>query len=115
MEKKNEVLDLSFDFALKIIKYCEELERAKKYIIAQQVLKAGTSIGANICEAQNCESKQDFVHKLKIAAKETSETDYWLKLCQRSEGYPDPGSLLLQLKSIEKLLGKIIATTKRNI
>ena len=115
MEKKNEVLDLSFEFALSIIKYCEELEEIKKYVVAQQMLKSGTSIGANIREAQNSESKQDFVHKLKIAAKETSETEYWLLLCQKSESYPSPDELLLQIKSIEKLLNTIIATAKRNI
>ncbi len=114
MERKNEVLDLSFEFALDIIRYSEELDRDKKYVIAQQVLKSGTSIGANIREAQNSESRQDFVHKLKIAAKETSETEYWLLLCQKSDNYPDPDKLLQQLKSIEKLLNKIIATTKKN-
>ena len=115
MKGKNEILELSFEFALEIMKFCEELDSNKKFVIAQQVLKSGTSIGANIREAQNSESKMDFVHKLKIAAKETSETEYWLQLCQRSEGYPDPGNLLLQVKSIEKLLSKIIASTKRNI
>ena len=114
MERKNEVLDLSFEFALDIIRYSEELNRDKKYVIAQQVLKSGTSIGANIREAQNSESRQDFVHKLKIAAKETSETEYWLLLCQKSDNYPDPDKLLQQLKSIEKLLNKIIDTTKNN-
>jgi four helix bundle protein len=73
--KKNEVLELSIGFAVEIVKYCEVLEEKKKFVIAHQLLKSGTSIGANVKEAQNSESKQDFIHKLKIAAKEAEETD----------------------------------------
>ena len=83
----NLIVDLTFDFALKIIKYAEQLEKDKKYIIARQLLKSGTSIGANVREAQNAERKLDFIHKLKIAAKEADETEYWLLLCKSSEGY----------------------------
>ncbi len=113
MERKNEVLDLSFDFALNIIKYCELLEEQKRYVIARQLLRAGTSIGANINEAQNAESKSDFIHKLKIASKEARESLYWLQLCRKSAGYPDPENLPDQLESIIKLLNTIIATMKR--
>ena len=74
MERKNEIMELSFVFAIEVIRYCEELETNKKYVISRQLLKSGTSIGANIREAQNCESSADFIHKLKIAAKETDET-----------------------------------------
>lgn len=81
MEKRNEILELSFDFALQLIDYCELLEEKRKYVIARQLLKSGTSVGANIREAQNAESNQDFIHKLKIAAKEADETEYWLLLC----------------------------------
>jgi len=80
MEKKNEILELSFEFAVDIIEFSELLEEHKKYIIARQLLKSGTSVGANIRESQNCESSADFVHKLKIAAKEAEETEYWLLL-----------------------------------
>ena len=68
--EKNAVLKCSFDFALMVIAYCEVLQKQGKYIICNQLLKAGTSIGANILEEQNSESKNDFIHKLKIAAKE---------------------------------------------
>jgi four helix bundle protein len=64
------ILDKTFDSSLKIVRYCELLESNKKYSMARQLLKSGTSIGANIHEAQNAESKNDFIHKLKIAAKE---------------------------------------------
>jgi four helix bundle protein len=115
MEKKrNIILDLSFEFALEIIKYSEELENRKKYIISRQILKSGTSIGANVREAQGCESRLDFVHKLKIAAKEAEETEYWLLLCNHSKNYPDTSSLLEKLKNIQKLLSKIISSTKHN-
>ncbi|MEP2026051.1 MAG: four helix bundle protein [Reichenbachiella sp.] len=67
-DKENIVVDLTFQFALGIISFAEKLESEKKYVIARQILKPGTSIGANVREAQNAESKADFIHKLKIAA-----------------------------------------------
>jgi four helix bundle protein len=113
MEKRNVILEKSFEFALKIIDFSELLEENRKYVIARQLLKAGTSIGANINESQSAESKADFIHKLKIADKEANETEYWLKLCKMSEKYPDPPSNLeLELTEIKKLLSKIISTSK---
>ena len=76
MNKRNDILELSFDFALQIISYCEQLEEKRKYVIARQLLKSGTSIGANVREAQNSESNQYFIHKLKIAAKEADEKHF---------------------------------------
>jgi len=87
-DKENLIVNLTFQFALDIIEFSEELEGVRKYVIANQILKSGTSIGANVCEAQNAESKNDFVHKLKIAAKEADETEYFLGLCQFSKTYP---------------------------
>ena len=68
-KKDNLIVDLSFEFSLKVISYCEILEDKRRYVLGNQLLKAGTSIGASVREAQNAESKADFVHKLKIAAK----------------------------------------------
>jgi len=113
MIKRNEVLELSFEFALEIITYSELLEENRKYVIARQILKSGTSIGANIREAQNSESHADFVHKLKIAAKEAEETEYWLLLCEKSKNYPAPKKLIKDLTSIKKLLNCIISTMKK--
>jgi four helix bundle protein len=111
--RKNEVLDLSVAFAIEIITFCELLEEKKKYVIARQLLKSGTSIGANIKEAQNAESQQDFIHKLKIAAKEAEETEYWIHIIQQTNTYPQPPeSILSKLKSIINLLNKIIITLK---
>ena len=112
MEKRNEILELSFEFALQIIVYCELLEEKRKYISARQLLKSGTSIGANVREAQNAESKLDFIHKLKIAAKEAEETEYWLLLCEKSTNYPSTGDLITSIISIKKLFNSIISTTK---
>jgi four helix bundle protein len=106
---------LSFQFAILIIEFSELLEENKKFVLARQVLKAGTSIGANIREAQNAESKLDFIHKLKIAAKEADETEYWLLLCKHSKNYPDSQALRERLTEIIKLLSKIISTTKNNL
>ena len=111
----NAVVDLSFEFALSIIAFTQELEEKKKFVIAKQLLGSGTSIGANIWEAQNAESKTDFIHKLKIAAKEADETEYWLLLCQFSENYPDTEKLRDELISIKKLLSKIISSSKTSI
>ena len=83
---RNEILELSFEFALDIIKFCEILGVNKKYIISEQLFRSGTSIGANIREAQSPESKNDFIHKMKVASKEAIETEYWLLLCKGSAG-----------------------------
>lgn len=64
-------------------------------------------------EAQNAESKADFIHKMKIAAKEAEETQYWLLLCRHAGSYPDCSELVLKLDEIHKLLGKILATAKK--
>jgi len=109
---KNLIVDLSFEFALKIIKYAGMLEQDHRYIIAKQVLRSGTGIGANVREAQNAESKVDFIHKLKIAAKEADETEYWLLLCNCSEGYANCDELISNCISINKILSKIIGSSK---
>ncbi len=114
MEKKNVILEKSFEFALAIIEFSEELENNRKFVIARQLLKSGTSIGANIREAQGAESKLDFIHKLKIAAKEANETEYWLLLCNRSNSYPFSESLLQKLIEIQKLLSAIISSSKQS-
>lgn len=91
-DKDNVIVDLTFKFALGIVDYCELLESKRKYVLARQLLKSGTSIGANTREAQNAESKTDFIHKFKIAAQEADEGQYWLFLCKGSDHYPDPGN-----------------------
>jgi len=75
-DKENIIVEKPFRFTLKIIKYCELPEENRKYVVSRQLLRSGTSIGANVREAQNAESKQDFIHKIKLAAKEADETEY---------------------------------------
>ena len=111
--ENNPLLKLSIAFALDIISYCEKLNEEKKYIIAKQLLRSATSIGANAMEAQNPESKADFIHKMKIAAKEAGETQYWLILCEKAQGYPKQLDLLNKLEELNRILGSIISTAKR--
>jgi len=115
MNRRNEILEISFEFALLVIEYAELLEERRKYVIARQLLKSGTSIGANIREAQSCESRADFIHKLKISAKEAEETKYWLLLCKKAASYLTPDNILeSKLLSIKKLLSKIISSAKQS-
>lgn len=111
---KNALLNLTFGFSLEVIEYTERLEQLKKFNVSNQLFRSATSIGANSNESQNCESRADFVHKLKIAAKEACETEYWLLLCKHSENYPETSHLLEKLNEIQKILTKIISTTKAN-
>ncbi len=113
--KDNVILKLTFEFAKEIVLFTELLEKNRKYTFANQILRSGTSIGANVKEAQNAESKADFVHKLKIACKEADELEYWLFLCNECEGYPNANVLLDNLHQIIKIITKIIHSTKQNI
>ena len=111
--KENVIVTLTFKFALDIISYCDTLQESRKFVIANQLLKSGTSIGANIREAQNAESKADFIHKFKISAKEIEETIYWLELCKYSKDYPNVDQLLDQVNTISRVVNKIIITSKQ--
>ena len=108
----NPILKQTFEFSIEIIKYSELLDSSRKYVLSKQLIRSGTSIGANVKEAQNAESKADFVHKIKIALKEADETEYWLFLCQNIETYPNPEGLLEKLNGILKMLNKIVSTAK---
>ena len=90
MAEKNKLLEVTFKLALSTIEFCELLESKRKCVIAKQLLKSGTSVGANSREAQGAESAADFVHKLRIAYKEAEETTYWLALCQYFAHYSTP-------------------------
>ena len=112
--EQNIIVKESIDFSLLLIEYCEILQETKRFIISSQLLRSGTSIGANVMEAQNAESKADFIHKMKIAAKEAEEAQYWLILCHYSKNYSDCTFLFSKLESIQKLLSKILSTSKTN-
>lgn len=110
----NLIVRLTFDFALEIIRYTEQLETGRRFVISNQLLKSGTSIGANVREAQHAESKADFIHKIKIASKEAEETEYWLLLCKYSENYPPIDHLLDPINHITRILNKIIRSSRQS-
>src|SRR3954467_1627124 len=94
--KGNVAVDKSFDLALGIIDFTEQLSKQGKTIIANQLIRSGTAPGALVAESQQAESKADFIHKMKIALKESNETHYWLSLCEKSAHLPSD----LKLKSL---------------
>jgi four helix bundle protein len=110
-DRPNLIVDLTFNFSLQIISFTEKLEAQRKFNMANQLFRSGTSIGANVCEAQGAQSKSDFKHKCKIAYKEAEETRYWLRLCEKAENYSFEQSMLDEIQSIIKVLGKIISST----
>jgi len=112
-DKDNLIVDLTFQFALKVIDYCDQLDASKKFSVSKQLIRCGTSIGANVREAQNAESKTDFIHKFKIAAKEADETQYWILLCRSSKNYPVPNILEKDIETIIKIISKIISSAKK--
>lgn len=112
MEKENIIVSKTIDFSLEIISFCEILEQNRKFVIANQLLKSGTSIGANVHEAQNAESRADFIHKIKIAAKEIEETKYWLTLCEKAPSYPFEAHLKSKINEIGLIIYKIISSSK---
>ncbi len=105
--KKQKISELSFNFAVEIISYCETLEKENKQIIAQQLLVSGTLIGANVSKSKKAKNRQDLIDTLKMAEKKAEETKYWLKLCEQSN-YPSTESLQANLLKIKKILSKSI-------
>jgi four helix bundle protein len=83
--KQNLIADRSFKYALEIVQLYSELKRANEYVISKQLLRSGTSIGANVSEATAAQSRKDFIAKMSIASKEARESLYWLRLLQESQ------------------------------
>jgi four helix bundle protein len=114
---ENTVKTKSFQFAIRIVHLYKYLcDEKREYVLSKQILRSGTSIGANVRESQNAESKADFIHKLGIAQKETDETLYWLELLEASS-YLDEEEFLSMHKDaneILKLVRSIIITSKKN-
>ena len=105
----------SFDFAVRIVKLYKFLcEQKKEFTLSKQLLRSGTSIGANVAEAEQAQSKADFVAKINIALKETSETKYWIKLLSATDylSINESNSILSDCVEIEKILVSIIKTSK---
>lgn len=114
----NVLKDKSYDFALRTIKLSRYLvEEKREYVLSKQVLRSGTSIGANIEEATQAQSRVDFIHKLSISQKESFETHYWIRLLRDSELVNKrlADSLLQDCQELQKLLTSSIKTAKANL
>ena len=107
----------SMDFAIRIIKLRRFLQNAKEFDLSSQVARSGTAIGALIREAEDAESKADFVHKMRIALKEANETSYWLELLYKTEILADNiyNSLKVDNEELKKMLVCIINTSIKSI
>lgn len=104
----------SFMFSLEIVRFCELLNNQKQYEISKQLLRSGTSIGANISEAQFAASRADMINKLKISEKEANETAYWIEILRALEDSHILKSLQEKLLEIKKMLAASIKTLKAN-
>ena len=117
-QKNNLIVEKSYAFALRIVGLYKFLaEDKKEFVMSKQVLRSGTSIGANVEEAVGAQSKKDFLAKMWIAYKETRETRFWLKLLRDSKYITkqQSESLLDDCEEIAKIIGKIISTTKKSL
>ena len=118
METRENVLrDKSYKFALRIVKLYKHLaEEKKEFVLSKQILRSGTSIGANIAEGNQAQSKADFVHKLSIAHKEAFETEYWLCLLRDGEFITEKQaeSIIIDCQELQKILTTSIKTAKNN-
>ena len=111
----NAVEEKSFAFAIRIVKLCKHLQTVRnEFVISKQILRSGTSIGANIAEGQQAQSKADFISKMNIALKECVETDYWLRLLHAADYLTDAQFQSIQPDCIEvkKLLVSIVKASK---
>ena len=110
------VSEKAFAFAVRTVKLCQHLQNKKhEYVLSKQLIRSGTSIGANISEAQQGQSRADFVSKMSIALKETAETKYWLRLLQATDFLTEKEYLSVNgdCVEIEKILTSIIKSAKQ--
>jgi len=114
MEKKNVIKEKSFSFAIEVVSLYKVLVERKEFVLSKQLLRSGTSIGANVREAEHAQSKADFINKLSISLKEANETEYWLDLLFETNYLTQIEFENTKPKIIEllKLLTSIINTSK---
>ncbi len=113
--KNNLIQQKTFEFAISMIKLYRQLKQKQDHVLANQLLRSGTSIGANVEEAIGGASKRDFLSKLIIANKEARETNYWLKLIQAEDPGLDLKSYLKEANDILNILSKIVITTRKSL
>lgn len=115
-KKENVILIKSFDFALQIIELYSKMKEQHEFVLSKQVLRSGTSIGANIEEATAAISKRDFAHKMSISSKEARETKYWLRLIQHSQIVKvNVSDMLNQAEELIRILTSIVKTSQANL
>ncbi|HEX6334635.1 MAG TPA: four helix bundle protein [Flavisolibacter sp.] len=115
MKSENVILELSYDFSLRIIGLYKSLVAQKEYVISKQLLRCATSIGANVEEATASLTRKEFIAKMAIASKEARETRYWLRLLDRSGLVDlDVTNYLDAIEQIIKILTKIVKTSQEN-
>ena len=105
----------TYDFALLVIETYKHLAAKNEYVLSKQLLRSGTSIGANVQEAQAAQSRKDFVSKMSVASKEARETDYWLRLLNRSgylSDFEKRENLCAEAIAIIKIITKIVKTSQ---
>jgi four helix bundle protein len=115
MKTKNAIRDKSFSFALRVVKCYKYLQtEQKEFILSKQFLRSGTAVGALVMEAEQAQSKADFIYKLYIALKEANETQYWIELLYQSSYFDENGykSIAEDCKELLKLLTAIIKSSK---
>jgi len=113
LKKENVILDKTFDFSLNIIELYKHLANNKEYVISKQILRSGTSIGANVEESTAAQTKKDFITKMAIASKEARETRYWLRLLKRSQLVKsDYDKYLSDIEEIIKIITSIVKTAQ---
>lgn len=116
MKTENVVVDKSKAFAVRVVRLYQFLcDEKKEYVLSKQVLRSGTSIGANVKEAVRGQSKVDFIHKMNISLKEASETEYWLELLYETEYITEPQfeSMITDCRELLKILTSIINTSRK--
>jgi four helix bundle protein len=115
-DKDNIVLNKSFDFALEIIELYKILKSKNEFVISKQLLRSGTSIGANVEEATAAQSKKDFATKMSIASKEARETRYWLRLLNKSKLVEyDYKNYLNKIDELIRIITAIVKTAQSNL
>jgi len=118
MGRENIIEVKSYQFAINIVKTCRQLTEVKReFILSKQLVRSGTSIGANVKEAEQAQSKADFLHKMNIALKEANETSYWLKLLRDTDYIADADFKMLydSCEELISILVKIVVTTKKSL
>ena len=118
MSGKSQILESSYQFSIRVIRLYKYLtEKKKEFVISKQLLRSGTAVGALVREAQNAESKMDFIHKLAIAQKECDESVYWLELLKDTEFITEKqfSSVNNDAMSLLKMIKSAILTTKQKL